>query len=307
MKYDNNYHFAGPKAILYKVPLDFLGLHVSKAADGYCYVDEWNNPGQVKDIGFEWKKATDNEWHTVSCVDETQNKENGDITFDSLTKDVLTGNVMYTSYYMRDSRMTECRRIMPIYVVIKGLEPQTDYNIRMYVQTGGTRTTYHNSITATTTSPNATAWRCTGITGGNEAQRNILSASIDTAIEIFTSITSLPPLGNLQTGIGSTFAATIQSLEGACANSGMNFRPTNSCLDLATVMHEMAHNEVGLTQLTNENKDRVMKFMEFATHAEGALWKWQGAHSYPFIWPNESNIVKQYIIAASCQVNHGQS
>lgn len=307
MKYENNYHFAGPKAILYKVPLDYLRLNVSKAADDYYYVDEWNNPGQVKDIGFEWKKATSSEWHKVSCVDETQNKENGDITFNSLTKDVLIGDVMYTSYYMKNSRRTECKRIMPIYAVIKGLEQQTEYNIRMYVQTGDTRTTYYNSITATTTSPNATAWRCTGINGGTEAQQNILSASIDTAIEIFTSITSLPPLGSLQTGVGFTFEAKIAPLEGACANSDMIFRPSQSCLDLATVMHEMAHNEVGLTQLTNDNKGRIMKFMEFATHAEGALWKWQGAHSYPFIWPNESNIVKQYIIAASCQVNHGQS
>ncbi len=306
MKYENNYHFAGPKAILYKILLDGLGLHVTKDSDGTCTVDEWDNPNHIKDIGFEWKKARDSEWQTVSCIDETQNKEDGDITFKSITKDVLTGNVMYTSYYIKDTRSTECERIMPIYAVIKGLETETDYNIRMYIRT--TRTFYYNSITATTTSPNSIEWKCTGINGGSDDQQSILSASIDTAIEIFTSITSLPPLGALQAGVGSTFVATIQSLEGACANSNMIFSPSNSCLDLSTVMHEMAHNEVGgLTRLTEENKNRVMKFMEFATHAEGALWKWQGAHSYPFIWPNNSDIVKQYIIAASCQVNRGDN
>lgn len=307
MTYQNNYHFSGPTAILYKVVLDNIGLQIDYYNESYGqYVLKWDNESGITDIGFEWKKSDASVWNEVSCVDTSSLNSNGTLNTNCFSLKQYTGNTLFSNYFMagQDTLIQYQKRVMPIYAVLRGLGSQTDYTIRSYIARKDTQKTYYNAVTATTTSPSPIPIHCNGIEGGTDNERNKLSGSIDTAVEILNSITNIGPQYSLQEGDNNSFTAKITQLNGACAVSSMEFQSNApSCLDLQTVMHEMMHNQMYIHFIDERNRDSIIKYMEFATHSSGAIWRWQGAHCYPVILPNDGDIVSQYLIAACSQAN----
>ena len=91
--------------------------------------------------------------------------------------------------------------------------------------------------------------------------------------------------------------------QGAAAHSGMVFGYYTP--NVKTVVHEMAHNVMYKLIDDRESefaREKIVKFMEFATGFEKASWRWQSGHNYPVISSATYSDAYNYIVAAATQV-----
>lgn len=306
--------FVGPRAVIYKITLDDLGIEMRPRETTYesYYEAVWENTQHITDIGFEWRikngpgqNAEWEEWNHVSCVDTEETDEDGNLTVKSFQKELVPDNdddpIAYRSYFYQHE-IVPCKRVMPIFVIVRGLPTYRRFEIRSYKTIGG-NPEYYNDIEGKLITPQGGV-KCSGIVNmGTEEQGNTLRKSMDTMQTIFSGITTAT------TDSLRNFRAYIEPLEeGVCATSDMRFAPRDSCLDLQTVVHEVAHNEVeGFTKLTTSKLPDIERFMNFLTHSKNGRWKWQGKHAYPFLCPTISHFVTQYFVAACCQVNYEET
>jgi hypothetical protein len=303
--------FVGPRAVIYKITLDDLGIEIAPQETTYesHYEAVWENTQHITDIGFEWRikngsgqNAEWEEWNHVSCVDMEETDEDGNLTVKSFQKELVPdsddGQVAYRSYFYQNGTVP-CKRVMPIFVIVRRLPIHRQFEIRSYKTIDGI-CEYYNDIEGKLINPQGGV-KCDGIVaiGATQEQWDTLRKSMDTMQTIFSGITTAT------TDFLRSFRAYIQPLEeGVCATSDMYFAPRASCLDLQTVVHEVTHKEVeGFTKLTTSKLPDIERFMNFLTHSKNGRWKWQGKHAYPFLCPTISHFVTQYFVAACCQVN----
>ena len=63
----------------------------------------------------------------------------------------------------------------------------------------------------------------------------------------------------------------------------------------------MDHN-IMYPESNSDAAGKIMKFMEFACHAESASWRWLSDHNYPVISPHRYDKVHCYFVAAGVYV-----
>lgn len=326
MIYSNNYGFAGRTAILYNFELDYspLGFMLSSNYAGTNV--EYNENINLTEVGIEYKRTADSSWTSIKLSDETLDNAvyNGRITYYAFPKTTYkTANYLYVAKIASELKYI----LIPIRVVIRNLSPNTSYTVRSYCIIDGTKS-YFNSWTATTLPNVGLTYTCTGIQGGTEAKKEMLYDVLTNACSIYNCMTSFlgtdtnPDSG--ATSISTNFEATIEDLDGAAAISTMSFDTSyitvnnyNNGQLLSTAVHELAHNFIysnlstdvnyyngvdrNLQNRQNFNAD-VVKFMEVATHSEGAMWGWIGMHNYPAVSSEKYDELENYLVAAACHV-----
>lgn len=304
MIFENNYAYAGTTAIIYNVELEHDALKF--------YIDENNkillpSNSMLKEIGIEYKKDSDSEWNTIKILNEStlSNVKNGTNLKNALSA-FETTNYLYSSVVA----LYKWNHMSPIRIVIKNLEEGTSYNIRSYYIKTETRF-YWNSCTVTTLTRQDVFYECTAVTGGTAEENAQLLANINKACDIYNSMTaftrSSPSSSDkLNSKTGGQFTATLvrDTLGGNfVANSDMKFKWPDA--SLGVICHEMAHNVMKRTIDETYNEaayNKIVKFMEFATHCEGASWKWLSNHNYPVISSAGYSGVFNYLVAAACYV-----
>ena len=329
MIFENNYAYAGRTAIIYNFELDYpeLGFYLYKG----LMPQVQPNTG-VTEIGIKYKKSEDNYWNIIRLSDSEKNGaiQNGSLTINGLfytdpnpersSMRVVTGeNKNY--YFYIDANQDKHNRMIPIRVIIRNLTQNTEYDICSYYIKNGINYTFNNCNMTTTQVPQDQEinFSCERVTGdGTEQQKESLKSLINQACEIFNDITSFSTKDNLSTsdflgiGAGGKFSAKIDSSMNGNVGGGSDMSFPSTINSLSTVCHEMAHNLMNQTNIEQDIlpeyqelvRNKMIKFMEFATHAEGAEWKWLGAHNYPVISSEQYNIVQNYLVAAACQVSH---
>lgn len=305
MIFENNYAYAGTTAIIYNVELEHSALKF--------YIDENNqillqSNSMVKEIGIEYKKESEDEWNTIKILNETtlDNVRNGTNLKNAMSA-IETSNYLYSSVVA----LYKWNHMSPIRIVIKNLEEGTTYNIRSYYIKTSSRF-YWNSCTVTTLVSQNVHYECTEVTGGTEEENAQLLSNINKACDIYNSMTAFTrespsSSDKLNSKTGGKFTATIikdyWGDSGFVADSSMKFKYPNA--SIGVICHEMAHNTMKrLIDDTASEKayNEIVKFMEFATHCEGATWRWQSNHNYPVISSKDYQGVFNYLVAAACYV-----
>lgn len=291
----DNYYYAGTTAIIYK-------------NDIYTNASYIANKSSIDEVGFMVKKESDSTWTTIPLVNINSN----------YNTELTEGGYTYL-YSGKSGGITNSFRSdkWPMYIIIKNLEEETTYNLKIYYKIG-TSYTYFNSCSATTMKKSSTVTYVCTVRGGDSSQNARFQEIMNTACDIYNSMTAFENNHSdyLNTQYGGSFTATITAMgEGVGADSGMNFTPLSN---LGTAVHEMAHNLMCVKDLdavpyyydgVNENecsetfKFAVKKFMEFATNVEGATWKWQSIHNYPVISSADYGLAENYLVAAACWVS----
>lgn len=291
MTYQNNYYFAGTDAILYKVELDKIGFYVEDSSPFRTKTDR-----NITEVGVAISGAGINRNHSIlnspyflPIIPGTSSSVNSE-----LGVDIVSGGGTYPA-----------NRVIPIRVVFKDLTPGATYNIHSYYIEDG-NTVEFNTCTATTMVHQNITYQCTEVVKEDssitEAQVAALKANLDKACEIYNSMTAFTRAKSDSDHVGSktggSFTATITYNVSGQADSSMKFRPGSG---LSTCVHEMAHN-VMFPSIESDSNGKIMKFMEFAAHAENATWRWQSKHNYPVISSAQYNEVMNYFVAAACYV-----
>lgn len=293
MIYENNYYYAGTDAILYKVELDKIGFYVDESSPYRTKTDR-----NITEVGVHIIEQTTgglNESCSILAAPDNLPTISGTHTktINNCMCDIISGGGTYPS-----------NRVLPIRVVFKNLTPGATYNIHSYYIEDG-NTTRFNSCTVTTMAHQDITYQCTEVVKEQssipDAQKDALKVNLDKACEIFNSMTSFTRANSQFDSVGSktggSFTATISTTAEGQGESSMKFRPGST---LSVCVHEMAHNLMFPT--FGIDKSKVIKFMEFATHAENATWAWLGEHNYPVISSAEYNEVMNYFVAAACYV-----
>lgn len=309
MIYSNNFYYLGATAILYNFECDYPSLEMTPSIP-YYFPDEsaWKSATGISEIGIEYKKSTDTNWTTIVLPYPGNKNFPSSSQEDQYEYCYEDTNYLY-SIVRANYGLYANGILQPIRIVIKNLDVATSYDIRSYYIKNNITNTFNTC--EVTTLATAGGSRCTGVSGGTTEQNNILKATCDESCDIYNSM-------------GSTFshiyAAQVGGTGGAAATSDMHFA-VHYIDSLPTVAHEMAHNIMrivnynpdfynGVDQkaaLWNTYNSAVMKFMEFASHVEGANWRWQGEHNYPVISPHDYNKVGCYYVAAGCHLSRTAS
>ena len=304
MIFENNYTYAGTTAILYKFKTNYPDL-------GF-YIDSNNkillqSSSELIEFGIRYKKVSDDNWTYFRIANETLlNRVKNGTGLLNTGLGVISGdgNLFNPPYaYYKYNYMS------PIIVAIRNLEQETTYNIESYYKLSSSGEHTFNLCSSTTIAHQNIMYNCTEVTGDTDEHNEYLRNTINKACGIYNEMTAFTQdsshksytLGDKN---GGSFVAKIENLEGAAADSRMYFsRYTSS---ISTVVHEMAHNlmypQVDETE-NEETYNKIVKFMEFATDAQGATWRWNNGHNYPVISSANYEGVYNYLVAAACYVS----
>lgn len=320
MIYQNNYYYAGTTAIIYNFELDYPQLNFTQSNNG------------ITEIGIRYKKQSDSEWNTSIKL----SKDNiSTLNYDNLieppeynnNRQYINEEIINSADYLIDI-CKATNRIMPIRVVILNLDSNTTYNIQSYYIKNNITTTF-NECSPTTLTPGNIHFECSSV-GGNvtDTFKQKLKVHIDCACDIYNRMTAFNKETSGTDNVGSqnngVFTATGVKNVGYAGQDDMSF--SNYGIDV--IVHEMAHNLMYIwsggrirgtnyryeipkyyydgvdlnASLRQKAEAKITKFMEFATHSEGATWKWQDHHNYPVISSAQYNLVDNYLVAAACYV-----
>ena len=305
----DNYALAGTNAIMYNV--DIANYFTN---DGQNYP---SNNVDLTDIGFEWKESTATEWNVKSIKKDTSATINNASDLIGYG-DTLEGNYKVTRYFPTKYF------IYPLKVVIMGLSP-VSYNLRCYALIGGTKEYYNQqTISPVGNSSNITFsdYETEMVDGErkyvihtdmsqevayyDESQFATIKSLIDEAKTACSEIYNMFFSGlqkEYKITVYSVMAGWAASTEGG-NNININIK-SKALLDkkpelLRTQMiHELAHINMSMTF---NNTAKIKKFMEFATSAENAMWKWLSSHNYPVISSASYDYVGDCLVVAACNL-----
>lgn len=325
MIYENNYAWPGVTAIIYNVvlDLDFLGFYIwfsTSGSIGSRDVVMLPQDTNITEFGVQIKKNVENPyenmWVTLTLLNSDQidaiKAQTKDLsrciqnTKNTIKKDVSIAN----KYVISDVQLNSTYDLMsPIRIVFKELDQNQSYSVRSFYKTNGIRR-FYNECTVTTMVRNDIYYECTSVTGGTDEQNETLRGVINQGCEIYNCMTnfkkSTSQMDNLGSKTGGQFSGTYDptlTQRGAAAHSGMVFAYVSP--NISTVVHEMAHN-VMYNRIDDRDsefaREKIGKFMEFATGFERASWRWQSAHNYPVISSASYKDAYNYIVAAATQV-----
>ena len=134
-----------------------------------------------------------------------------------------------------------------------------------------------------------------------EINQGEFKKGLEDAIEIMNMMT------NLNYEFTPSIIETSNPQEAANSKMEFNIRFQDAWLDKnyvrSLVIHEIAHNFLNKNfPSTEEQKQKVNTFMEFATGIDGATWQWLGNHNYPVIDGNNYSYIEDCLVAAACQL-----
>ena len=317
MIFENNYAWPGTTAIIYNVELDkdFLGFYLDNPTNLTKSKILLPSDSTLLQIGIDYKKESDGDdaWTSFTVLDSAaisdvitshisvENKVNLIKSNYDKTKYVVSAPIGYAEFNF----------ISPLRVVIKNLEEGTTYNIRTFcIRDEWPSCIHFNECTVTTLTHNDIWYECTGASGGTDSQHTSLVNRINEACDILNSMTdfkiSTAPSDYCGSKNGGKFTAKYDSTmysRGVAADSTMTFGSTSPTV--STVLHEMAHNLMKDQIDERKSEDtynKIVKFMEFATHSPKATWRWQSGHNYPVISSASYSDAYLYVVAAAMRV-----
>jgi len=314
MIFENNYAWPGTTAIIYNLELDkdFLEFYLDNPSNTTKSKILLPANSALRQIGIEYKKESDDEWTSFAIFDDT--------VINSVKNNTSAENAINSAKarYDKDKYVVsapigyaEFNFISPLKVVIKNLEENTTYNIRSFCFKDNWSTCiYFNECTVTTFTRQDIYYECTGATGGNDSQNTSLMNKINEGCAIVNAMTnfkqSTAPSDNCGSKKGGQFTAKYDSTmysRGIAADSSMTFGSTSP--SVSTILHEMAHNLMKDQideRKSEEAYNKIVKFMEFATHSPKATWRWISGHNYPVISSASYADAYLYVVAAAMQV-----
>lgn len=307
--YQNNNIYIGATAIICKFPYDASSLEIINSSDMLDNEETWRKRTKISEIGIKYRKTDSLLYNYVVLPYPNQQFDNGgnDYTEYEVEESNHIYSIVRVSWGLYKNGV-----LQPARVVIRNLSANTDYDVEFYYKKEGS-TAYYLIYTATIrTQSTIGACNCTNTVGGTEEQRATLQATCDEACRIYNE------MGKSWT---FTYQATVGgNPSGSAADDGMHFGPAYIG-NLSIAVHEMAHNIMRIVEyapdfyngvdrkadLWNTYITEVNKFMEFASHVEGASWRWQGTHNYPVISSYNFNKVGCYLVAAGCHISRNYS
>lgn len=314
MIFENNYAWPGTTAIIYNLELDkdFLEFYLANPSNTTKSKILLPANSTLCDIGIDYKKESDTEWTGFSIFDDT--------VINSVKNNTSAENAINSAKSRYDKNKyivsapigyAELNFICPLKVVIKNLEEGTTYDIRSYCFKDNWKTCiYFNECKVTTFTRQDIYYECTGASGGNDSQNTSLMNKINEGCEIVNAMTdfkrSTAPYDSCGSRNGGQFTVKYDSTmysRGIAADSSMTFGSTSP--NVSTILHEMAHNL--MKDLIDERKNeeaynKIVKFMEFATHSPKATWRWISSHNYPVISSASYADAYLYVVAAAMRV-----
>lgn len=293
-KFPNNFAIAGVTALMYNVHLDILFDVGSKTIKEEFYE-------KVSDVGFEWKEHQASEWNHASIYSSTD-----PLYFIYWVKDgrVHTyDNYMYKGYGHDDNFNYT---VYPVRVLIKHLQKNTSYDLRSYYVCEG-NTVYYNAQTITTLSQESNISFKTPVydssMDGKTYDKDLIENNLRQVEEIVSEIYNMFFYGN------NTQYDIIIKADVAYAAAASGTRITYNYITLQGYMedirsctiHELAHCNMKGDTMSDDYKDNIIKFMEFATNAPYAIWKWMAGHNYPVISSESYDYMDDCLVVAACE------
>ena len=298
--YPDNWAWPGVTALMYNVDIAKYFQFVDHT-QGTKIKPQYQNA--LEDVGMQWKKASASSWTTVSLKNDNQTY----INYHDQLKDAED------SFGGRYACVSGCLSplVTPWTVLIKGLDPSTSYNLRMYGVVDGTYE-YYNAQTISTMSRGNNVAFFHEIEYDDDApqenidkMREVLPPAIEEAIEIFNMFHNYDgeekefyPKTVYDT-VNNWTAESSMTYNSAHAFDGDNYR--------SVTVHEVGHNWLFRDSNNPEPgyKNYIIKFMEFATGCPMAMWRWMGnTHNYPIISSERYTFVEDCKVVAAFQLWH---
>ena len=279
--YHNNYAYAGITAIIYKVCIEqffnFPDNSNQNVEPVECPIKEIYYQS-LSDIGFEWKKHTSSTWNTVSI-------KKPEVDYFSTMDDIVIEEQSFSKAYCLNKL-----KIFPIHCLIKNLDINTEYDLRSYYISNEIKKYYNQQTISTISGECNIAFDFSQFDSLNisESFKEAVHTVCDTVLEIFKMF-------YVQTN-QRTITIKYASGAGAASFGGntLTYHTPISDIEIlrTTTIHEMGH---GFMQ-SNPSKEERIKFMEWATDAPHADWRWLGSHNYPVISSAEYGYIFDCIV-----------
>lgn len=300
-KYQNNYTLAGVSALMYNIELDRL----FDPSNSYSVFPEYD---KLTDVGFEWKQTSQSQWTKVSIVKYRNNK--GYVASRLNINNGSTGDTsMGDNYKCIMYSTAQVNKTFPCRIMITNLGAGQTYDIRSYYTNNGTTTYYNQTSQKLLTGRGNISFNTPTFTSAatenvsedtlNEFKNKIVEAAAQTS-EIFGMW-----YNNFNKTVDIIIDYDTSSNWAAKAGQDSNEVTFNSHYTSETtdqirsvLIHELGHVYM---KIDNNNpkgtyKDKIIKFMEFATDSPYAMWKWQGKHCYPIISSNRYQYVDDCLV-----------
>lgn len=311
----NNNWWPGITCIMYQVPLDEFVQEIL-LEDYYSITEEKNIPiteyiitKDISEIGIQYKSVDETDWHTIKFDTEYGNileKENQGYPFK--TEGMSGYSMKYRSdfpaigrdFYYEVSEEDYAWDVTSrrVFVVLKNLEPNKEYQIKTYYvseegttvdgqikvstkQDNGNRIKYHDDIIIDSS-----------LSYSEEKKEEQIQKFKDKVQPVLDMINSVVTFNQ-----DYVFTVQIGGANGAADydKQSRHMRVNPGSIDFGTILHELSHGGLLLQGGTNiqvlQRSDlngfvvkQVMKYQEFCTNVPGAIWKWQGPYS-AHLWP----------------------
>lgn len=298
-KYPNNHILAGSRGILYNVQMD----NIFKV-DGNIKAEFSES---ITDIGFEWKLSSSETWTSVS-IKKTTN------TYISVLSDVKNNDIIGTEYMFKRYDSTQKSGVYPTRVLIRNLTSGSSYDVRSYYTTSQGKTHY-NPQTATLISTSNTisflepTYTTAATTNLSESTLQNISSKLTQAaekvVEIYNMFATFSKQYKLVIGYSSTGGWIAKANSNTVTYNGY-FKNTETVAQMrSTIIHELAHINMKLDKNSPSEtyRDKIIKFMEFATNMPHAMWIWQSEHNYPVISSATYGYTDDCLVVAACELS----
>ena len=288
-RFPNNFVLAGVTALIYDIVLDILyTLPIGNSKPEYY--------GKIVDVGFEWKESSSSSWEHVSVAVQT------DSTMDNIgyLKEMQNDN----NYWFKQYKAYQNKYcIYPLKVLIKNLQKNTSYDLRSYYslkdEHDNVTVYYYNQKTVRTLDSSGF-----NLVFSEPEYDETLPYDFETILSNYRIVE------NNVKEIFNMFYANIDRTYAVKFVDGNNSEMLDnticlSCLALlsndlidctGTMIHELGHDL--LNSSVKGDEDEVVKFMEFATNAPNARWRWLVKHCYPIM------TAEKYRYVDACLVVH---
>jgi len=300
-KYPDNHILAGSRGLLYNIHLNrFFEL------DGNIK-PEFSE--KITDIGFEWKNASSETWTSVS-IKETAN------TYISVLSDIKDNSIMGNEYMCKRYASTQKSGIYPSRILIRNLTSGNTYNVRSYYIISNNKTYYNQQTTTLISTTNTISFGQPTYTSA--ATSNVSESALQTlSNKLVQAAASVADIYNMFTTFSKQYKIVIgySSTGGWVAQANKNtntltynayYRTVETTTQMrSTIIHELAHINMKLDKNSPSEtyRDKIIKFMEFATNMPHAMWIWQSEHNYPVISSATYGYTDDCLVVAACELS----
>lgn len=299
-KYPDNYTLAGVTAFMYNIDVkDFFD-----PSNNFNVYSQYSN---LTDVGFEWKKSSDSTWTKVSVINDKTHQGGKIRTIDEINNGSSYDSDMGDRYKcIRYSPFEP--KTYPVRVMVMNLQASTGYNVRSYYTLGETKTTYNEKSVTTMGGRSTINFSTPQIS--DEARANVDADELQAYVDKVTQACNLTKeiFTMFYSGLSVTITVKIEYDSGYwAAKAGQNqnridfnanYRSESLDSTRSVVIHELGHNfmKIDYNRPSATYKDKMIKFMEFATDCPYATWRWLSKHCYPIISSARYNYIDDCLV-----------